>query len=1134
MRYHKVIGIDLGYTCSAVSVWDYDKEEVVVVPTAVGENTLPSIVGLDEERRVIVGRPAERRRAIDPENTVTGMKRVMGEFVSMPGLSRDAPGVPRRVRFRGRDYLPQEISAYVLAELKRQAETFLGEPVHDAVIAVPACFGQAQRAATQDAGAIARLNVRQLLDEPVAAAVSFGADRRDDGRLHLYAVYDLGRTTFNVSIVEAGGGRVGVLGTVGDLWMGGSDFDDAITNWAVAEIFKRHNVDLRRDEQAKARIKDAAERRKRELSAAAGTVLDLMYLTPTVSVNLTLTRAVFNGLIDERLRHSMDCLDAAIAAASQSRTIRREDIERVLLVGGSTRIPRVREVLMERMSHLREKDVCDDLNPGGTISRGAALVARNFSPAEAFEGSETDLAPSGAIAQADQEEAASLMLQDVTSHTLGILVDGEDFHPIFPKECRIPAEYTEFLVSKGGPARSLEVSIFQGEDQIAFNNTLIGKLPIPLPEPKPRGYWRFEVVFSLDDDGLLRVVVKRLNDGESNVLEVRYRLPPAPPECSMIHPPAGPHTPRLDENVQFTVYRPAAVEAGRWYPLLAFAHLTERRPDAPPSEPDPIPEVHRQAAAVFAEDAASYRPVTQDSGQAVPREGELTFVPAIAGVEFNPPRRTFLWQESVHREEFRMRAAASLEGQVARGRLTVFLGSIVVADISLSVRVGGAETPRHASATAGVYRKIFASYSHRDVAIVEECERYARAFGDQYVRDLVHLRTGEVWDDRLRRMIEDADVFQLFWSRNSLRSRFVRQEWEHALTLRHRGAGFIRPVYWEEPLPEDPEQGLPPDELRRLHFQRLGIGIPGGSAGNEVEELRSRLQDIQDEAGHGVQPLGERLRGEATPDQSMEGLAQQPQTSIRGVSTQPCQAAYPRAAGRTSGTGAWATQSVPPERGRRTPEVPPPSSRVVFPGPAVSTPQPDQPGQEPQPPEPAGPPPSGTEPPPPSVPATPPEPAQQEWPPPAPSAPQPQAPPVQQPARPPSGSPYYSPPYQPRQPQLAPWRPAGPPVPQTPHTARHWWRVRRGTAREFFSLARNVKWTETAGVAAVLLALFAASSMTAMRWWQRVPWRPLAATVLWGARLLAGVTALSFLLLLAIVLGSIFMSIKESVRRRSG
>jgi hypothetical protein len=277
-----------------------------------------------------------------------------------------------------------------------------------------------------------------------------------------------------------------------------------------------------------------------------------------------------------------------------------------------------------------------------------------------------------------------------------------------------------------------------------------------------------------------------------------------------------------DDNVQFSVYRPRIVQPEKWYPLLAFAHLAERPPDAPPDTPDPLAEVHRQAQQVLGALSPAYHDVTQDSRAAVPREGEITFMPEVPGITFNPPRRSFLWQEAVHREEFRLRAGADLNGQTARGRLTVFLGGLILADVSLTIRVDRNATlpDEPVEASAGrPYRKIFASYSHKDLDIVRQVEQFARLLGDEYLRDWTHLRAGEVWNERLLQMIEQADVFQLFWSSNSMHSDYVRQEWEHALRLNR--PHFVRPTYWEEPMPMAPEKDLPPEALRRLHFQRI-------------------------------------------------------------------------------------------------------------------------------------------------------------------------------------------------------------------------------------------------------------------------------------------------------------------------
>ena len=287
-------------------------------------------------------------------------------------------------------------------------------------------------------------------------------------------------------------------------------------------------------------------------------------------------------------------------------------------------------------------------------------------------------------------------------------------------------------------------------------------------------------------------------------------------------------TVRVDENVQFTVYRRSVVQPARWYPLLAFAHLAERRPDAT-DELDPVREVQAQARQVLGESADAFQALTSDSRSGVMRDGELRFVPQVEGVEFNPSERRFIWSESVHREEFRMRASPAMDGRIARGVLTVYAGNLVLADVLLTIRVDkDSRDAREEHSEARPYRRIFASYSHRDRSIVEEFEAHARATGDRYLRDVISLRAGEHWSDRLPEMISDADVFQLFWSWNAMASPMVHKEWQYALDLGR--THFVRPVYWEEPLPEQP--GLPPEELRSLHFQRVYPRTASGAIQN--------------------------------------------------------------------------------------------------------------------------------------------------------------------------------------------------------------------------------------------------------------------------------------------------------------
>jgi hypothetical protein len=323
------------------------------------------------------------------------------------------------------------------------------------------------------------------------------------------------------------------------------------------------------------------------------------------------------------------------------------------------------------------------------------------------------------------------------------------------------------------------------------------------------------------------------------VLDEHYSPPAAlpapaaasPPQAGPIwippdYDPLAPDEPAkplyFDDNVQFTVYRPQVIQPAVWYPLLAFAHLSELPADSTEYTFDPVEEVREQAGTALGEAVDDYGVVSQDSHQAVPRGGELTFVPEVAGIEFNPRSVTFLWCEPVHKVEFHLRALPDARAQIARGRLTVFLGGIILADITLAIRVAEsrraeAATPQPAVDRARPYRKIFASYSHLDRAVVEEYDRHAQATGDRYLRDVIHLRTGESWHARLMQMIDEADLFQLFWSWNAMASEYVRREWAYALSLDR--PYFVRPVYWEEPLPRG--AGLPPPALERLHFQRI-------------------------------------------------------------------------------------------------------------------------------------------------------------------------------------------------------------------------------------------------------------------------------------------------------------------------
>jgi len=359
--YHPVIGIDLGTTSCATAVWDGAK--LVVLPGPGGAPTLPAVVGQDRQGQIVVGLAPP----VDADRVIWGIKRVLGSA--------------ERVRLRGREYQPQELCAFLLIELKRQAEAFLGGPVHDAVITVSGSAGEPHRRAIREAAALAQLNVRRLVDDPVAAAVAVGAGDREI----TCAIYDLGGGTFDTAIVRVGPDGVSVLGAAGDSRLGGDDFDEHIVGYALRQIRERHHVDLSQDEHVRRKIRLEAERRKRELAVADTAVLDLPLLTATVSARVPISRRAFEAMIEPDVTKSLGYLTAALAAARAEHGVARAGVERVLLAGGSTRIPLIRARLAGYFG-LRLSDVRADLDPDELNARGAALLAREYEPALAFEG----------------------------------------------------------------------------------------------------------------------------------------------------------------------------------------------------------------------------------------------------------------------------------------------------------------------------------------------------------------------------------------------------------------------------------------------------------------------------------------------------------------------------------------------------------------------------------------------------------------------------------------------------------------------------------------------------------------------------------------------------------------------------
>jgi molecular chaperone DnaK len=496
----KIIGIDLGTTYSGISVWDEKREIPIIIPNLRGTNTTPSVVSLNEAGQVIVGEDAKQNLWAAPEDTISQIKREMGNDYW--------------VKMRGKQYNPQEISAFILKYLKTCAEQYLGEPVHDAVITVPAYFQEVQRSATRDAGLIAGLNVHRLINEPTAAAIAYQVNAESD---KVYAVYDFGGGTFDVSVIKITPDDVTVIGTGGDARLGGLDMDEAVMRWALREIQSKHGVDLSGDDAAKRRLKVAAEEIKKALVAADSATLNLPFLTvinnKPLSVKLDVSRPRFDMLIAPLLKRSLDWLDKAVASAEEKNGRGWESINGVLLVGGPTRLRRMREVLRERLRERcpgREVDLKCDLNPDEVVAMGAAIVAAGLvpigrPPEEVEQMSAEQKKELQKKTQTETPtEAPKVDIYDVTGHSLGIAVDGTKFHKIIEKEEVIPITKTEDGFSNNTDLTTeLLVQVYQGEEAFVQANTKIGEVRVTGLDPLPRGQQRLAVKFSLDVSGTL-------------------------------------------------------------------------------------------------------------------------------------------------------------------------------------------------------------------------------------------------------------------------------------------------------------------------------------------------------------------------------------------------------------------------------------------------------------------------------------------------------------------------------------------------------------------------------------------------------------------------------------------------------
>lgn len=493
----KVIGIDLGTTNSCVSI--FERGESKIIPNKEGKNTTPSVVAFTDKGEVLVGDSAKRQAVTNPEKTIYSIKRIMGLMMNEKNAQEAKKRLPYKiidrngacaVEIAGKVYTPQEISAKVLIKLKEDAEAFLGEPVVDAVITVPAYFNDSQRKATKEAGTIAGLNVLRIINEPTAAALAYGLDKKESEKI---VVYDLGGGTFDVTVLETGDSVVEVLATGGNAFLGGDDFDNKLIDFLTSEFQSETGIDLRGDVMAMQRLKEAAENAKKELSSAMETTVNLPFITADATgpkhLMKTITRAKFESMIDSLVDETISTLKKVVSDAGLS----MNDIKEVVMVGGSTRVPLVQEEVKKAFG----KELNKSVNPDEVVAIGAAIQ--------------------GAVIKGDVKD---VLLLDVTPLSLGIETLGGVMTKIIEKGTTIPTKKSQTFSTAEDNQSAVTINVLQGEREFAKDNKSLGNFNLEGIMPAPRGVPQIEVEFNIDANGILTVSAKDKATGKATDIRI--------------------------------------------------------------------------------------------------------------------------------------------------------------------------------------------------------------------------------------------------------------------------------------------------------------------------------------------------------------------------------------------------------------------------------------------------------------------------------------------------------------------------------------------------------------------------------------------------------------------------------------
>ena len=763
-RFMPVLVIDIG--ASSTKMACLVNSQIVLIPAQNGSHEIPSVVWMNQTGSLVTAYPAFEALSSDPGNSYRGFIHALGSQSNY------------KFERGSKELSATEMVAALLRDLRIMAVSHFCEPIAAIVLTVPFDYTMIQRSELEKAAAIAGFFNAQISIGVIG--ILHSCELQVDSLEGNWLICDWGSYGFRASLVSVDNGIATIHASEQRNNLGGDRFDDEVSRHLNGQF-------LPNSQDQRSAYDSRVEGVKRNMSGLNYRLKTSSQVDPEIGPG----SSEFDAFLEP---YANGCVALCKEVISRA-VIGTENKVRVVSTGGMAMLPAFQKLLADEFL---ERPLC---LPPEAMALGTALSVAS-----------TQIGNDPQILTVKHIDSTHFAKQKALTYAIAFGIDGGGIVVLFEKGALLPANHIKKLVVT--PELGLELMHIRVFHIVGSQKTEVGVIEVQIGLVGTEREIELSLLVSEEEE--LKVEARGIDNATSYKCWFR----------SSHQYGAGQEAIRIDENVQFSVFRPQVVPPNKWFPMIAFAHLSDRRLEAPPDSPDPIEEVKRQAKELLGNVQAEYTHVVSDSSEGIPVSGEMTFLPEVEGIEFNPPRATFFWLEDVHRQEFRFRANPGMDGKQARGRITVFLGAKIVADVLINIRIDSnvqidQQSENTVQTSSRPYRKVFASYSHKDTAIVEEVERIIESFGDSYLRDSKTLRSGENWDERLETLINEADIFQLFWSHSSMRSDFVRREWEHAVSLNR--THFVRPVYWENPLPEDQENGLPPDPLNRLHFQRLNL-----------------------------------------------------------------------------------------------------------------------------------------------------------------------------------------------------------------------------------------------------------------------------------------------------------------------